>query len=273
MALKKKTTTAKAAPSSSKETSASAKNGKITVVKIFGEDGELNTAGTETIETVALPEGAAIGHLSITKGVGADYGKLKASVQINVPYVLGEEAEAATYASAKVNEILDEIGAEVAEAGEGDTKSSKDADEDEDEDAEGDDDGDEDGDDEGDLTEEDIDAMDRAQLVDFLESYGQECEEAGEENPLEDIDPDDFKKTKAGLVEFKDAVKEALFAEGDEDEDEDEEGEGYTAEELEELDTDELKAIFKENNLGKYPKNDKLARKAILAAQEEGDDD
>lgn len=274
----KKTTTA-----AKKTTAAATKTEAFAVTRTFTPEGALNSSVTETIETVKLPVDAMVSRVTVTKGLAAKYGELKASVAVTVPCVLGEETEAGAYGLAKVDELLSEIGAHVAEAQEKDTgsdDSDDDSDDDDDDDA-GDGEGDDDDDDEGEVTAEDIEAMDRKQLEAYLSDYAEACEDQGEDNIFEDIDPADYKKTKAGLAEFKEAVIAALGDDDDEDgegddeddEDDEEEGEGYTAEELDDMDTADLKKIYKEWEIGKYPKNDKLARKGILKFQEEQEDD
>lgn len=275
----------KTTPAAKKTTAAAVKTDVFAVTRTYTPSGTLNSSVTETVETVKLPVDALISKVSVTKGLAAKYGELKASVSITVPCVLGEETEAGAYAAAKVDELLGDIGAHVAEAQETDTAGSSASDDDDGDDEDGDDEDedDEDGDDEDegdDVTADDINAMDRKQLEAYLAEYAEACEEQGEENIFEEIDASEYKKTKAGLAEFKEAVIALLGddedgddEDGDEEDEDDEDGDGYTAEELDEMDTADLKKIYKEWEIGKYPKTDKLARKGILKFQEEQEED
>lgn len=277
--------------------------GAITVQRTYTEDGEINSDPTETIEVIAFPERAPVSRVSVLLGGSTEYGASKASVTVSVPYLNGEFDTAFAHAKGLAEKGLAELAEIVATTSEGSADTADDSSTDEGEEIDidsldraglielieehgleidpddhkknavglknlraavtealtADDDGSEgDGDgEEGDeVTEEEINAMDRKQLEAFVEENGIE------------VDPSDFKKTPADLKKFKAAVVEAV-ASGDDGE----EGDGYTQEELEELEEDDLKAIFKEWDLGAYPKGTKpgirkaQAIEAILEAQ------
>lgn len=174
-------------------------------------------------------------------------------------------------------------------------------DDDDDDDDDADDDDAEDGDDDDGIDAEDIMAMNRKQLDAFVDEYADQGDE------LDDLDRDSFKKNASGLEEYKAAVIEALGlgedadddsddddaddadedaeddadADGDDDaedgDDDDDAEDGYTEEELADYSVKDLKAIYKEWRMGKFPegKSEKatraLAIKAILKKQEQGE--
>lgn len=276
--------------------STATRTGTVLVTRSY-IDGEINKTKTDEFETVALPEGVMVGGVTVLKGASTEYAALKASVSVHVPCVLGEETEAGSYASKVAESILNEIiagsedseasapakGGKKAAAG----KKSKKVEEPEEDDEDDADDAD-DADDEDGVTAEDINAMDRKQLEALI------AEAIDDESLEEDaIDLADFKKTKSGLAELRAAVVAALVEEDDEDDgegdeeddeaddedgDDDEEDEGYTEAELKKMSISDLKDIYKEWEMGKFPKgkDDKAIKKtavaAILEAQDEDEE-
>lgn len=275
----------------------------VTMVRLYGDDGSRNEDSSETLEVVQFPEGVAVAKVAVMLGTAADYGAVKASVTVSVPTTLEEIDAAHAFAYGKAQEYLDAItedtgDSEAAEAEEeveepkstkkaaAKGKAKKPAAEEEPEEADEDDADAEDDDDGEGLGPDDIDAMDRKQLIAFIEEFKEDDDYDAE---LDEIDPDDFKKNKTGLAELQEAVKEALFSEdGDEDGEDDADGEGdddeegddlYDEDELADMDLKELKAIWKEWEIGKLPnhKTEKglhaLMVKGILKHQEENSEE
>jgi hypothetical protein len=260
MAMKRKRGAAKSV-SAKKEV-----KGTVVVTRKY-KDGEIaSSADSEEIDVGVF--GADVAHVTVQRGITrnvGDYESVKLGVSVTLPTYIEEMSEAFTTASSLVGEYLD---SEINKAGEMISGMSND------DDHESDDSEDDDADsEEEELDESDIKKMKKAELLELIE----------EENL--DIDPGDHKGIKA----LREAVIESYFEE-DEDEEDDEDSSGddggddddpYTQEELEDCTLDELKAVFKEYELGTLPKGrgktksakDRSVKKqiieAILEAQEE----
>lgn len=155
----------------------------------------------------------------------------------------------------KVAEIRDELieelelGEDEDEDDEDEDEDDDDEDEDEDDEDEDDDDEDEDEDDEDEVTEDQINEMDKKELLAFIEE--------------EELEIEDAKKMK--LPALRAAVIEAIFEDEDEEDEDDEDDEDEDDE-----DEDEEES-YTEEDLKKLSKGDLI--KIILEAQEGGDED
>ena len=163
---------------------------------------------------------------------------------------------------------LAKFRAAVTEAAFGEDDEDEELEDDEDEELEDDEEDAEDEDEE--LTEASLADMNRKQLLEVAEEHGLE------------VDEDDYPKSKKGTNSLRDDLIATLFEDEDDDEEDadddeeeaDEEEEGYTEAELKDMSPADLKAIYKDWDLGKYPsgapkKAKSAAIKRIMKEQNE----